>query len=123
MDRPSTPLNQKLPDDILYHVISILNPSDQFHWLLSCRHAYNIFQLLMYERIDCTPISRPKAGTLVWTLTKRPDLAANIRSLVLSDQGPEVNYPRGEWDDWTGPARIREYVLISQKVPADGTRV
>ena len=124
MDRPPTPFHQKLPDDILYHVISILNPADQFSWLLSCRHAYNIFQPLMYEKIDCASISRAKAATLVSTLTKRPDLAANIRSLTLGDQEPEVNYPKGEWDDWASrPPQGYEYVLISQKVPADGTRI
>ncbi len=77
------PIRGGLPDETLNHIVYLLNRGDQFAWILTCRHAYELWQPLLYASIDCTTLGRRSKEALARILLDRPDLRAAVCTLEL----------------------------------------
>ncbi len=90
-DEPHPSPREGLPDEILSHISSFLHNRDQFEWILTCRHVYELLQPLMYRSIDCTTLKRREG--VARTLHNRLDLRLAVRTLDLGDCSGSVSWP------------------------------
>ena len=112
-DRQSFP-RHGLPDEILSHISSFLHNRDQFAWILTCRHAYELLQPMMYRSIDCTTLQRREGVARI--LSDRLDLRLAVRTLDLGDCNGSFSWPdiSKELSERFRRQRLSEYVRCPQ---------
>ena len=112
-DDPQPSSGYGLPDDILSSISSFLDNRDQFAWILTCRHAYELLQPLMYRSIDCTTLQRREGVARI--LSDRLDLRLAVTTLDLGDCNGSFSWPEvpEEVLDRLGKSLLSEYVRCS----------